>query len=514
MRQIGLFFIFCLSLSQPPGTVHAQAQPLQLAQTVSGQLAQDEQFWTVAAQAGQLLAARAEATSGNLTPQLEWLDPSGKSLIHSIGSSLNNHKSAAIEAFTVPASGTYSLRVSAAAESSGDYTLTLLPGFSTLLLNDPMDGDYRWQPWQSDHYTAQLDSGKLRLQYTADNRFTWTLCAQIGSLRDAYVQTDVHIERQSVYSEYGLLLRGTTGADGLSFYVFMVNSDGKYRFALSTPAKLNILQDWTPLDSSLYRSGAPDVSIGVLAQGNRFTLMAAGRAISTVTDGALDGGGAVGLVIGTGHAPDDTASILFDNVLITVPPNTTSIKLPSTLRDWQRAPELIAAELQAAHLLSSAGKPAGTISQALIRNYSDGLVIQKLSKEQPYKDLMLIANLSWDTTQDGVACGLATRYTDDKNFTITYIDRRGGYGVRQVKEGRAVISEYAPVSTIKTANLAVNQLIFVTAGDSIVLYVNGTLAAYLHGTAVEGIAVLASYNYQAASARCEFNNVILYAFDS
>ncbi len=502
MRQLGILLsIFVLFGTFRAGT---QAQPLALLQTVNGHIAVDTQAWTVNAQAGQVLSARLEMTNSDFAPQIEWLDSTGKTLLK--GSKVQN-KILVLENLIIPSRGDYTLQVSTTNEGSGDYTLTLLPGYGALLLNDSMDGGNHWRLWKQDTFNAQFDTGKLRLEFTADNRFTWTTSEQLGALPDVYLQADVHIERESVYSEFGLMIRGAVTDGGLSFYAFMVNNDGKYRFVYSTPARLTILQDWTALDAPT----ASDATLGLLAQSDRFALFYNGQRIASVSNGASVSPGAVGLLIGTGKAPSSTVSVLFDNVIITAPNGASSIRLPSTLKEAQRGPELIIKELQAAALLSSAGKPAGTLSQTYLRNYSDSLVLQKLPKQ--FTDVLFIADVSWDTTQEGVACGLAVRYSDDDNFTILYIDRKGGYGVRQVKNGRAVVSSYDLSEAIKTPNLAGNRLIVVAAGDTLTLYVNGTLLAHLRGESSTGSLAVASYNYAPASARCQFDNVIAYSFD-
>lgn len=505
MRRIGLLLPLIL-LSSAFLPAHAQEQTLQLFQTVNGHLSVAVQSWMVSAQQGQVLAARMDVTAGDITPQLEWVDTAGHTLL---GQSSTQGKSVTVEGFNVPADGTYTLRASAVNHASGDYTLTLLPGYGTLLLNDSMDGANRWQFWKGDALTSQLESGKLRLQYTAEDRFTWTLAEQLGAIQDVYIQTEVHIERQSVYSEYGLLLRGTLQNGGLAFYVFMVNSDGKYRFALSAPDKLTVLQDWTALNSP----AASDATIGVMAQNDHFTLLYNGRVINVLSDGTLSKAGSIGLVIGTGHAPASTASLLFDNFVVTVPNAAASAKLPATLRDGQRAPELIIKELQTAGIVSGAGKQVFAATQTFLRNYSGGLVLQKLAKPQQFTDVLFIVDVSWDTTQPGVACGVALRQVDDDNFTMIYIDRKGGYGVRQAKNGQSLIAYYDLSDSIKTPNLAVNRMIVTVSGDAVTLFVNGTLLTQLHGEQATGSVAIASYNYQPASARCQFDNVVVYSFD-
>ena len=475
-----------------------QAATLALFQTVSGHADQSAQTWTFSARKGQTIGVRVAIASGNLSALLDCSDATHQALAHGAVTA----KSTTLDGIAIPADGTYTLTLKADNNTAGDFALTLLPGYSTLLMNDSMNGANHWQLWQQTQLTAQIADSKLRLQYTAANRFTWTTAEQIGALADGYLQADVRIERQSVYTEYGLLMRGVTQADGLTFYAFMLNSDGKYRFGLSTPAQFKVLQDWTPMGLPLTTNAV----IGVLAQGDHFSLFYNGVPLATLTDSTL-ASGQIGLLIGTGAGDPTTASVLYSSVVLTAPHDTKAITLPAALADWQRAPERIVAELQAAGSIHGVDKRSYGLTQTVVRNYAVGLVMQPLAKVADLQDLLIIADISSDTTQSGVACGVALRYTNDKTFTMIYIDRKGGYGLYQTSGGHGVLARYDLSKDIKTANLSVNRLIIVAEQTLIAVYINGKLIDRSDGQLASGQLGLAIYNYQVASARCEFDNV-------
>jgi len=70
-----------------------------------------------------------------------------------------------------------------------------------------------------------------------------------------------------------------------------------------------------------------------------------------------------------------------------------------------------------------------------------------------------------------------------------------------------VLARYDLSKDIKTANLSVNRLIIVAEQTLIAVYINGKLIDRGDGQLASGQLGLAIYNYQVASARCEFDNV-------
>src|SRR5262249_17397239 len=139
-----LFVILLVALmSNFPILAHAQTptpstNEIKLLQPAKGSLdkTQTDVRWTFIAQKAQRLAAQMQATSGNLDPFFDLSDSTGKVLV---SASLSSFRNATLDAFDIPATGQYTLRATRADPnnpSSGDYVLSLLPGYSLLVLND------------------------------------------------------------------------------------------------------------------------------------------------------------------------------------------------------------------------------------------------------------------------------------------------------------------------------------------------------------------------------------------
>src|SRR5262249_26304720 len=148
--------------------------------------------------------------------------------------------------------------------------------------------------------------------------------------------------------------------------------------------KLTTIQDWTALPDGGIKPADDLATLGLMAKGNRFTIYYNGLPAGEIIDETLGNAGMVGLVVGTGRPPDDLVSILFNNVVVTLPSDDTdSVIIPQTLAQWQRSTDAILGELHDARLIPDSGKLALGIDQAFVTNNTPGgIVIFPLAKEQ------------------------------------------------------------------------------------------------------------------------------------
>jgi hypothetical protein len=496
--------------AQPPDTI------LRLLQPVTGEISatQTEQRWTFDALKGQRISIRMLATSGNLEPSIELTDSAGKVL--ATGSN-GSYRNSTIDSFVVPEAATYGVRATRAKSgesTSGAYSLSLLPGFSFLLINDPTGANSPMRTWRNRNALAQFSEGKLRLQLTSDISYTWTTAEKLGAFKDLYLQVDMHPEPASGYWEGGLLLRGTRRSNVLEFYVFFLNSDSKWKLAYGKSTGLITIQDWTSLPDRVQ----PDMTIGVMAKGNRLTLFYNAEPLGEVTDDKLADAGVLGVAIGTGRSPNNSTSILFDNIVVTLPADEAAsvpVVIPPKLTQWNRAALPILEELRAARVIPSVGKPGFDVSDAFVTNNTEsGIVYIPLARSINFSDLIYTADISWESNNEEAACALEFRVADDKNFTIVYLDRKGGYGIRQESDtDGVVVSLYNLSSAIKRENKANNRMTIIAIGNGLIVYINGTLIANINVKQASGMTYIAAYNYKRSSSVCQFKNVWLRAFD-
>lgn len=493
-----------------------QSTTLTLLQPVTGEIndSQVEQRWTFTASKGQRLSMRMQATSGDLEPSIELLDAAGKSLASSGSGSYRN---ATIDAFVIPDAGTYAVRVTRAKTdkpTSGGYSLSLLPGFSFLLINDPTGARSPMRVWREPNALAQFSEGKLRLQLTADNSYTFTTADKIGVFKDLYMQAEMQAEPISGYWEGGLLLRGTRRNNALEFYLFFINSDNKWRLAYGRPGGMAPIHDWTALPGTLQATS----TLGAMLKGHHFILFYNGQPLSELDDETLGEAGVFGVAIGTGRSPSNSTSVLFDNIVVTLPTDEAAsvpIIVPPRLMHWQQTALSILEELLAARIIPSIGKPGLDVADAFVtNNTAKGIVVQPLARSISFTDLVYTADVSWESNNENIACGMEFRAADDKNFSIVYLDRKGGFGIlqRSEKDGD-IVSMYNLSDAIKKDNRATNRVTIIAIGNSLMVYINGGLVANMNGKQVAGSTFIAAYNYERASSVCQFKNVWLRAFD-
>jgi hypothetical protein len=521
--------ILLVILSMTLATTRAYGQQsgttIKLMQTVTGVIneTQTEQRWTISVGKGQRLGLRMKATAGDLDPYIELLDKDGNVIIKGNPSSLRN---STIDAFVVPDTNTYTIRATRSADkatTTGTYSLSATPGFSFLLLNDPSGTNAPMRTWQNPNSFSHFANNSLEMQLTADNSYTWTTVAdRFGTFKNLYLQADVTSANPDPksYWEAGLMLRGVRMADALQFYVFFVNSDGKWKLSLSQPGLLKDLSDWKVLPVTVQKTA----TLGLMVQENKLSVFYNGQLLTEVEDKSVMDEGTFGVAIGTGTGDNNNALVRFSNFVVTLPAGesaTEPIKAPTQLAEWQRAQEPMLAELLKYKLIPSIGKMGLEIkTKAFVTNNTGGgIVMQPLAESLTFTDIVYSADVTWESSNENTACAMELRAADDSNFTIIYLDRNGGYGVRQesktkeAKESTVNVSLYNLSNAILKDNLATNRVTIVAVGNSLMVYVNGVLLADLTVKQSSGGVRIAAYNYQRASSICQFTNLWLRSFD-
>jgi len=382
-------------------------------------------------------------------------------------------------------------------------------GYPITVLEDNMDGAYRWQFTESERFLAALDNGKLRLQLTAGGRLAYALMQQVGPLNDLYIQVEAQIERQSVYTEYGLMFRAQSRADGLSGYVFLVNSLNQYRFGVSTPSGFRVIQDWQQM--SIPAQGANTLT--ALTRGTQIILRYNGTTLATLTDDTLIEAGRFGVVIGTQSGTETTASVLFDKLRVTVPDRERIIRIPLTLQNANRTARLLIDELQKAGLVQSSGRQVFTMSSTYVNNFLEGMNALRIAKPLLLADVLVVADVTWDSPKIAVACGVSLRAAEDGSGQMLLINKFGGVGLYQMVGSTVAQATYGPSIALHTENARSNRMIVIAMGTLTVVYVNGTWVDVLYAPSSRGALSLVSFNYEVASVRCQFDNVLVWSFD-
>jgi hypothetical protein len=491
---------------------------LLMLQALPGEItdSQIEQRWSFEASKGQRVSLRMQSTSGDLDPFVEMMDKDGNIVATGVSSSLRN---ATVDGIVIPETGRYFARASrnkAAPPSSGTYTLSLLPGYSFLLLNDPNGSNAPMRTFQTNNAVSHFAENTLEMRLVADKSYTWTTVAdRFGVFKDLYMQTDIIPQPESVYWEAGLLVRGVRSDAGFQFYAFFVNSDGNWKLAFGQSDGLKTIQDWTPLPVPV---GAK-ATLGMLVKETSFSLFINGQSITELNNDSLIGAGTFGVAIGSGKAPNNNTLVRFANFVVTLPAQTAAsgpVIVPAKLTDWQRAQEPLLNELANLRLIPGLGKIGLEIkNKAFVSNNTAlGISYQPLAESLSFSDLVYSADVTWESSNENTACALEVRAADDNNFTIVYWDRKGGYGIRQTSEKDGVtVSQYNITEAILKDNKATNRVTIIAIGNNLIVYINGVMLINVNVKQTTGGVRIAAYNYQRATNFCQFTNLWLRSFD-
>lgn len=513
--------LLLLVIALPAAAARAQdPAAVALLETVSGEITDDAptQRWVLEATAGQAISARLQPTAGESSLTLELQDTAGKVLV--VGRE-GGFRTVSLEAYPIAVTGQYALVVGRAPVSRdgegadkaiAQYRLTLLPGYSYLLINDPITPNTSLRSWRDLNASSRVAEGKLRLGAEGDNLLVWTTADALGSHADVFVQTSFAFEAVNDYWEVGLLVRGQRAGTSDEFYAFILNSNGNWRGLLRQNNAVQVLREWTAAPLSVEAEG----TLAVLASGSTFTLSYNGTPIGTLEDDRLPEAGVVGVALGTGVRPNQWAVALFDDLIVTVPSadHAAASPLPPSLTAWASGAGPVLAELVAAQVIPVAGIEGVNLNSAFVSNSTpSSLIFVTLMNGVDFTDLVYSADMLWDSDVEAMACALEFRVADGENFTIVYVDRQGGFGVRQVVNGEARLSTYALSAAINRDNRATNRLLVVAIGNGLLVYLNGQLAGEFTVTRETGAALVAAFNYQQANSYCGFSNIWLRSFN-
>jgi hypothetical protein len=105
---------------------------------------------------------------------------------------------------TLPADGTYTARVMHYGETSGEYDLTLSPGFARLAYQQSFDDPALvWVAPGSG--TAVVDQGRLRLRAVGETASAVAVAPDVQPLADHYYEASARLFASPSYAEFGLV---------------------------------------------------------------------------------------------------------------------------------------------------------------------------------------------------------------------------------------------------------------------------------------------------------------------
>ncbi|MDL1921295.1 hypothetical protein FBQ95_01655 [Chloroflexi bacterium CFX3] len=508
MRALTAFLLLAFGLCLLPQGAAAQSVNLTPLRSVRGSLlsAESEALWAFNARLGMPIAAQVQAVSGNLLPTLELYTAEGDLLARG---ALSSYATVTLQNMRAPREGRYILRV-AAREGAGDYRLTLLNGYATLLLNDTMDGRTVFRTWLEPRRRVALNEGRLLAQVAINNGSAYTTATQLDPLRDFYLQTDLRIQSAGAW-QAALLLRASEPNERLQGYALALNHLRQWRLVAFRAGVGEPLRDWQPLGVALPAVGTT-FTVAVLLEGERFTFWVNGAEIATFSDATFNDAGQVGIWIGGAALPENFVSTLWDNVIITVPAapaSPTPILPPERLPNWNGSTAQITAALAEARLTAGQGVGVLRLPEAFVtNNTTGGILYTPLARGEVFSDLIFSADVVWESDNDAFACAVGFGATEGVAYSLVYFDQRGGVGVRQEGSG-ALLNFYDLREAANRQSGATNRLTVIAVGNGVIVYLNGDLVVHQALVQRSGSLYIAAFNYERASSLCRFRDVWL-----
>jgi hypothetical protein len=456
--------------------------------------------WTFEGRAEQVISLIATRASGDLDPVIQVVGPDGQVIAENddLDSLVVD---AGLEALALPADGTYIARVMHYGETSGEYDLTLTPGFARLAYQQSFDDPAL--VWVAPDSGGVVDQGRLRLRVVGETASALAIAPDVPPLTDYYYEASARLFASPSYAEFGLVLcaQGTPERVQRS-YQFRVNSEGRWTVLFQDASGVFVLRTWTP-------NAALDVSewkLGVLARGSDFSFYANGTLLGTVSDSRLSEPGMIGVLVGTGAAQPDPAVVVFDDVLVTERLGTTYKGLPLVLTSWDSfSPEEIVAELAASgQVIPALARDLFVTEQSLMAVNIAARFDLLGTAQADYDNLLYGATVNITTGGQAVGCGLVVRWQDERDLTLAYIDTAGGFGVVQAQDAALTTNMYDLTRMVAEGS---NRLLIVANDDHMAVYINGALVTQETVSPGAGRVGIALLNYEDVSTDCYFKDV-------
>lgn len=493
-----IFFAVNLLLVQRVPEAQARQLPqVFLSVPVQGSLSDEavQQDWQFEARAGEQVAILLNKSSGNLDPLVQVWDAEGQILAENDDRLAPLVLDAGLE-ITFDSVGTYIIRVGRHS-GVGDYRLWVIPAYTHVWEDEAFENDLS-------RFTgnfARQENNRLVIESTP--QFATSHFPEGGvALDDFYVQAEFEwvSGNEDVEAAFGFIVRavpdGTRRPPG---YYFQATRDGRF----SVLARQN--ETFTTLlpeaQSPLFNT--PRITLGVWAAASRLRFYVNGQLLGEITDVTF-GTGIWGFYMRGDRA---LARVAVDNLLLTRPPSRYRA-LPAALDSW-RSTQVgdVVTELVRLRLLPEEGQRMMIISSL---NYGVGPQQERIYLQGDDNDLYSDVMVGVDVTfveGDNLGCGLATRYVNNANQILAYVDSEGGAGLVQVQDGAILRNTYDLRQTIENPLAGERvRLLVIVRGEYVTFYVDGNKLATEYMPPVTGRIGVAFLNYSTRTAACRFEN--------
>ena len=499
-----VFCIACLLLTTP--IVHAQERALQIGGAVEGQLAPGETHrYALTALELTLLSFRVAALDDSLDPLLEIFDPAGALVVANDDYAYPDTRDAAIQAFVMPKTATYTIAVSAFGESEGGYRLQALPGYDRLALRENPVDSANWEVAYSDGTVNVSDSSVFALEMRGLARSAGLVGLHLPIEADLYFEAAFEQLSSPAVWQVGLLFRYRSPTNYLRL---LLNKNGYWRVDRIDGGAATQLRGWT--GHPAIRPGERAFRLGVLISGAHFDIVYNGQDVGSVADASSPAAGSLGVAVMTDEHAGGAVSLVVGEIIVTLPTRVDERPLfPQRL--IARGSYAMADALARQGLVPVGGEIKLAVPESSARGLRAGVSRLPIASSSSFARFAIGVSLRLDVRSEGNGgCGLFFHYNDDENYTLAYVTSQGDYGVSRRQSAGFAPGVYGNRALSPGAS---HYLLVIVTDDVIHYFLDERYAGSLDSIPRIGGIGIAAVNYEDVETGCQFEDLWLLSLD-
>ena len=504
VRRLVLVTVLLLTSFTP---LSAQDTVLRLGTSIDGNLPTgDTHRYSFTALEWTLISLRVEALEATLDPRLEIFDSSGELLIANDDYDYPNSRDAALQAFLIPRTATYTITISGVGASGGAYRLHFLPGYDVLTLHDTEMRNSNWEVVYSDGVVQLSDSSLFAVELKDAGRSAVILGLHLPLELDLYFEAAFESVSARSSWQVGLVFRYLAPD---RYHRLLLSNQGYWLVERVNGDIVTPVKGW--LTHPAIVPAEPDFRLGVLVSGSHFDIVYNGQVVGSAKDDSPPERGGVGLAMRTDDASGGNLSFAVREIILTTPTRLgDALLFPEQL--LVRRYFLMADELTRQQLVPAYSEFKLTVAESSVRASQPGVTDVSLAPERSFQHFAYGAAITIDVPGGGNGgCGLTFHGKGDEDYTLAYFTRDGDSGLsrRSVAGFDQGIYRSFPAFPEST-----NYLLVVAARDRIHLYVDEHYAGSMEYEAEFGGLGIAVVNYDAVFTSCLFSDLWILGFDS
>jgi len=507
MTAPGRILVCAICLLAASATPKAQDKVLQVGSVIEGSLAPGEtQRYALTALELTLLSFRVESLAEGLDPRLAILDAAGNLVISNDDYDYPDSLDAAIQAFVIPRTSTYTIAVSAFGDGAGAYRLHVQPGYDRVALRESPVDSLNWEVVYSDARVNVSESSVFDIEMRGFARSAGMVGLHFPIESDLYFEVAFDQVRSPAVWQVGLLFRYLSPS---RYHRLLLTKRGYWRVDRVEGDLVTPLRDWKTHPA--IAAGERTFRLGVLVSGQHYDIVYNGQVVGAAWDRAPLQAGSLGIAMKTDERTGGAMSFVVAETLVTTPTRVDGkALLPQRLlaRGYYALSEALARQ----QLVPVGGEIKVAVPESSVRSAKAGVTRLPIASNFSFAQFAFGGSLSLDMRSEGNGgCGLFFHYNDDENYTLAYVTSQGDYGVsRRARAG----FEAGLYGNRPAAQPGAHYLLAIVTDEVIHYYLDERYVGSLESQPRIGGVGIATVNYEEADTSCAFKDLWLLSLDS